>query len=292
MKNTSQVNVEINEHHRQVGKRGEEAADDAEFKDSVKAMDESGDVSYETIAPEEISKELRAALTPLVLEYFNSQDAEDYIENILEVDQSPQGRVAAVVLAIETSLEKRKKERAMVSKLLVHMSEGHIKENLIIKAFDALLISAEDLVLDVPEAPILLGHFIGRAIADEVLHPSFLSERKELGNQMARDIIKTASALVSMRHGMAYLDNIWGNSGVGPLSTLIESINICLKEYLTCCDLKEAQQALKELGVPQFHHEVVYEAVVMALEKTSDSDRRMKLLSTLLEDLAKYGVIS
>ena len=41
-----------------------------------------------------------------------------------------------------------------------------------------------------------------------------------------------------------------------------------LKEYLLSGDIAEAEHCLKELEVPHFHQEVVYEAIVVYLEST------------------------
>eukprot|EP00123_Amoebidium_parasiticum_P009214 comp19331_c0_seq1/m.22240 comp19331_c0_seq1/g.22240 ORF comp19331_c0_seq1/g.22240 comp19331_c0_seq1/m.22240 type:complete len:346 (-) comp19331_c0_seq1:631-1668(-) len=273
------------------GKSASVAAEEALLRDEDAGADVDADVEFETFVPEEIPKELRKALEPLVLEYFNSQDMDDFIENFLEVDKSAQGRVAAAAIAVEKALEARNKERELVSKLLVKMSEDAVKEALLVKAFDLLLASVDDLALDVPEAPTHLAHFIGRALSDEVLPPRFLAEHKDLSNPKADEIVRTANTLVNMRHGMAFLDNIWGHNS-GALTHLTENITSTLKEYLQSGDVKEAEKQLKDLGVPHFHHEVVYEAVVMALEKTSNSERRRELLSKLLQTLAKSFFIS
>jgi len=39
-----------------------------------------------------------------------------------------------------------------------------------------------------------------------------------------------------------------------------------LQEYLSSHDLAEARRCLTELDVPHFHHELVYDAIVYALE--------------------------
>ena len=44
--------------------------------------------------------------------------------------------------------------------------------------FEALLTSLPDLVLDCPEAPVILGNFLARAIADDCLPPKFLTSHK------------------------------------------------------------------------------------------------------------------
>ena len=56
------------------------------------------------------------------------------------------------------------------------------------------------------------------------------------------------------------LDNVWGvGGGVRPVKYLVKKIVLLLKEYLCSGDIEEATLCLKELEVPHFHHELVYE---------------------------------
>ena len=45
----------------------------------------------------------------------------------------------------------------------------------LISAMDQLLLNLPDLVLDTPEAPTILGNFIARAVADDILAPRYLN---------------------------------------------------------------------------------------------------------------------
>ncbi len=63
-----------------------------------------------------------------------------------------------------------------------------------------------------------------------------------------------------MKHGLVRLDNVWGvGGGVRPVKYLVKKIIMLLKEYLCCGDIAEATRCLRELEVPHFHHELVYE---------------------------------
>ena len=53
-------------------------------------------------------------------------------------------------------------------------------------AFDYLLKNLEDLVLDTPDAPTILGNFMARAIADDCIPPKFiLSYKGNVCSEMA-----------------------------------------------------------------------------------------------------------
>jgi len=67
-------------------------------------------------------------------------------------------------------------------------------------------------------------------------------------------------------------------------------MNLLLKEYLSSGDKEEAWRCLNELEVPHFHHELVYEAVVMVLEKSDVLCADM--ICSLLQYMAKIMVIT
>ncbi|XP_032169780.1 programmed cell death protein 4 isoform X2 [Mustela erminea] len=67
-------------------------------------------------------------------------------------------------------------------------------------------------------------------------------------------------------------------------------IDMLLKEYLLSGDISEAEHCLKELEVPHFHHELVYEAIVMVLESTGEST--FKMILDLLKSLWKSSTIT
>ena len=76
----------------------------------------------------------------------------------------------------------------------------------------------------------------------------------------SRFVCRKADTLLSMKHGMVRLDNVWGvGGGVRPVKYLVKKIVLLLKEYLCSGDIQEATLCLKELEVPHFHHELVYE---------------------------------
>ena len=119
-----------------------------------------------------------------------------------------------------------------------------------------------DLILDTPDACDALGNFLARAIADDCIPPKFLHSYKGHPDNTAESssALQKADTLLSMKHGMVRLDNVWGvGGGVRPVKYLVKKIVLLLKEYLCSGDIKEATRCLQELEVPHFHHELVYE---------------------------------
>lgn len=149
-----------------------------------------------------------------------------------------------------------------------------------------LLINLTDLILDIPEAPIWLGNFIARAVADDCIPPKYVTspDNADQLNQYALTAIKRADALLSLKQGWAHLDNIWGSAGpLRPVKNITKQMTLLLKEYLSSRDFEEAQRCLRALEVPHYHHELVYEAIVMSLESVSQQTE--EAMCTLLKQM-------
>lgn len=126
-----------------------------------------------------------------------------------------------------------------------------------------------------------------------------------------RACIEHASALLNMKQGMVRLDSVWGvTGGMRPVKYLVRQIQLLLREYLASGVRDEAERCLQvrhrpwfvrpstlndvfrlqELEVPHFHHELVYEAVMMAIE--DGAERTMDLICALLKALDASAVVT
>lgn len=78
-----------------------------------------------------------------------------------------------------------------------------------------------------------------------------------------RVALNRAETLLTMKHGLVRLDNVWGvGGGLRPVKYLTRQMNLLLQEYLSSGDLPEATRCLLQLEVPHFHHELVYEVIM------------------------------
>lgn len=76
-------------------------------------------------------------------------------------------------------MDHKPSHREMTSVLISDLFGHVINEHDISKAFENLLGNLPDLILDIPDAPTVLGNFIARAIADDCIPPKFLTTTKE-----------------------------------------------------------------------------------------------------------------
>ncbi|KAM8842991.1 programmed cell death protein 4a isoform 1-T1 [Synchiropus picturatus] len=250
-----------------------------------------GDTVYAKVVPELSEKELEKIVNPIVQEYFEHGDTKE-VEALLKGLNLGSQRYEFSSLAVSLSLEGKASHRELTSRLLSDLAVKVLSQNDMRRAFDKMLKELPDLILDTPEAPQMLGQFIARAIADHVLPMSFLDNYKgKVDCEHARVALDRAAVLLSMKRAMVRLDNVWGvGGGLRPVKHLVKEMNLLLKEFLVSGELPEAERCLKELEVPHFHHELVYEAVVMVLESKGDTVSHMMM--KLLQSFWKSGLIT
>jgi programmed cell death protein 4 len=250
--------------------------------------------TLKTMVPEMSEEDVNRAVEPLILEYFENNDASEVLYTLQEMlmNLGPR-RWMVVSILVELAMDHKPSHREMASVLISELYLKVISQRDIGKAFDYLLRQLPDLVLDTPDACEALGNFLARAIADDCIPPKFLHSYKGHPDNTAESkaALQKADTLLSMKHGLVRLDNVWGiGGGVRPVKYLVKKIVLLLKEYLCSGDIKEATRCLQELEVPHFHHELVYEAVVMVIE--SMHEKTDEAMCKLLQALFRSFVIT
>ncbi|ALC48570.1 Pdcd4 [Drosophila busckii] len=220
------------------------------------------------LSPEEFFK----LAEPIVLEYYEHGDTHEVALSFDEILQSPLREYITSIL-VEIALDHKDSQREMTSVLISDLYGRVITGKDIEKGFNMLLDNLPDLILDTPEAPVMLGNFMARAIADDCMPPKFVSRPEEHShcNEYAEQALRRADALLH-KQIWAHLDNVWGMGGpLRPVKTITKQMTLLLKEYLSSRDVAEAQRCLRALEVPHYHHELVYEAIVMTMESLSQT---------------------
>lgn len=251
----------------------------------------NGDIELKAVVPEVSDEEIKKKVEPIILEYFENGDTHEAILTVEE--QIPFNRRETLVeQLIEIAMDHKPSHREMTSVLISDLFPHTIKENDISKAFENLLANLPDLILDIPDAPTILGNFIARAIADDCIPPKFIVSLKQKSDDKDfQEAVSHADALLSMKHGLVRLDNVWGVGGaLRPVKALIRQMWLLLQEFLSSGDINEASRCLRLLEVPHFHHELVYEAIVMALE--ANSTVKEQQLCTLLKSFSDAILIT
>lgn len=223
-------------------------------------------------------------------EYFDHGDAQEVAASLEEFNiRNIKHEVVRVLIVV--ALEEKAANRELASILLSDLFGHVINYRDAMMGFDAVLSQLSELSLDTPNAPHIVGNFIARCVADDCLPPAFVTNHAEVTDQNTIAALKRAELLLSMKHGLARLDNVWGvGGGQRPVMFIISKMNLLLKEYLSSGDCEEAVRCLRELEVPHFHHELVYEAVVLVLEDGREETAVM--ICNLLRYMAVTTVIT
>ncbi|KAM5125507.1 programmed cell death protein 4-like [Mantella aurantiaca] len=250
-----------------------------------------GDTVYQKVVPELDEAGLQKTFHPMVQEYFEHGDTGEVVALLNELNLGSQ-RPGVPRLAVSLSLEGKASHRELTSRLLSDLLGKVLTEEDMARAFDRLLIDLPDLILDTPEAPQMLGQFVARAVADHALPLNFLERYKgRVDCEHARAALDRATILLRIKRDINRLDNVWGvGGGQRPVKHLIKEMNLLLQEFLSSGQISEAERCLQELEVPHFHHELVYEAVVMVLEGSAEG--HILMVVKLLKALYDSGLIT
>jgi len=237
------------------------------------------------------SAEFDKLATPIFLEYYNHVMTSEVAASLSELNIIHL-KHRVVYLAISLAMEKKGAQRELTSVLLSSLyGEKVLSESDFEFGYQALMNSLSDLKLDTPDAAVLLGQFMARSVADDCLRPCYIKEHLLHANSDAVVALQRAHRLLGMKHGIVRLDTIWGyGGGIRPVKMLVKEIVLLIKEYLSSNDFKEAERCIADLDVPHFHHEIVYEAVVIAIE--SGSPKVTSSMVGLLKHLHGDSLIS
>ncbi|XP_048464770.1 programmed cell death protein 4b [Rhincodon typus] len=246
---------------------------------------------YETVVLPLDEGVFQKTVTPIVQEYFEHGDTNEVLELLNNLNLGEM-KCTVPVLAVSLALEGKASHRELTSRLLSDLCGKVLTTNDVEKSFDMLLKDLPELALDTPGAPQLVGQFIARAVADEILSKSYVESYKgKVDCENARAALGRAAVLLSMKRGGLRLDNVWGTGGgQRPVEQLVQEIDMLLKEYQVSGDVAEAEHCLQELEVPHFHHELVYKAILMVLESTGETT--FKMILKLLKSLWESSVIT
>jgi len=214
-------------------------------------------------------------------EFFVHGDTAEIMRAVQEVG-APEYSYEFVKRAINMSFDKGDRERELTSQLLSISYPNFLSSSMIGKGFERLFEMIDEISKDAPAAKTMLATFLTRAVVDEILPPSFLSDAVVCN--LGGDIVVQAKILLSLHHGGAKLEKSWGPGDGRSVDELKIVLDQLLQEYLLSGDVEEAARCIFELGSPHFYHEVVKRTVVNSLDTSPEKQAQMsQLLAFLVE---------
>ncbi|GMI30457.1 hypothetical protein TeGR_g9113 [Tetraparma gracilis] len=231
--------------------------------------------------------EYKRQLSTSLLELFTSSDIPEALRSISELDCA-EYNYEVVKRAVSMSFDKGDREKELVSKLLSEAHPAVLSTDDVGKGFERVFENLEEYVLDAPAAYTLTASFLARAVVDELLPPSFLSD--PLVRSLGGPVIEAAVQLLTREHSAVRLEKVWGVDG-RPVAELKVAMDQLLKEYLLSRELDEALTCVLELNAPHFHHELIKRGVKTTLDST-DPDADASAMSALFKFLHSHDVLS
>ena len=250
---------------------------DEEYDGLVAKMDQGVSKKIFTLS------EFKGECKTTIMEYFDSADQSE-VECQLNQCGDPGLHSIFVKMLIQMAMDRNDREREMASSLLNDLVQGSVvSEEQLSLGFKKLLSSVEDMTLDIPDAPRFLTLFIGRAIVDEAVPPSFLSHSEQLKeNSLGIDIIHAARKLLAAKHSAERFTNCW--HGYSPKETsevLTKAFKTMIQEYMVSKNFNELLKCLRDVGMPHYHHEIVYQCILHMLEDPTTQESIHELLAKL-----------
>mmetsp|Transcript_6467 Transcript_6467/g.12394 ORF Transcript_6467/g.12394 Transcript_6467/m.12394 type:complete len:471 (+) Transcript_6467:85-1497(+) len=225
--------------------------------------------------------EFKIRLGAALREYFEEGDA-DELRTCVDEWECPEFKWVVVKKSVEMSFDRGDRERELVSRLLSSSYPSFLSTDAVGKGFERLFEHTDSYALDVPAAQGYMTAFLARAVVDEVLPPSFLTDPlvKSLGGGVVTDAVR----LLSREHCSVRLEKVWGPGDGRPVADLKVAMDQLLKEFLLSRELDEALCCVRELNSPHFHHELVKRGVKAAMDGSPGDGDAMAALFKFLSD--------
>ncbi|XP_028763956.1 uncharacterized protein LOC114722168 [Neltuma alba] len=230
--------------------------------------------------------EYKKKATIIVEEYFTTDDIVA-VKNELKELGTPYFSYYFVKKLVSMSMDRHDKEKEMAAVLLSSLYADTIDPSQVYKGFSKLVESADDLIVDIPDAVDVLALFLARAVVDDILPPAFLKKQMAYlpKDSKGLEVLKKAEKnyLAAPLHAEV-IERRWGGSKNMTVDDVKARINNLLIEYVTSGDKKEAFRCIKDLKVPFYHHEIVKRALIMAMERRQAEGPLLDLLKEAAEE--------
>lgn len=164
----------------------------------------------------------------IITEYFISDNMDEAIDALNDIDV-PQYIYEFIKKAVNMSFDKGDRERESVSKLFSYGYPDTFSSSSIGKGFERLFELIDEINKDVPVARDWLATYVARAVLDEIIPPSFLSDAVICN--LGGDIIVHSKAMLSRDHAGAKLEKSWG-PGDG---RLVDELKVSVDQLLQVC---------------------------------------------------------
>lgn len=221
---------------------------------------------------EEVKKALK--------EYFVSLAVDDTTSRVGELlADCPSEADELGVLAIRAALDRDKAAQDSVVNLLCGLSRSSVLDSsALIRCFEKLFCTWEDIAIDVPRAPEALLGILQGCVTAGVVDRVLLTKLPE--NLLNAGLAKAEPAFSEMLVSVA-----------SDLKEFKRQVASCLEEYFVSLTTDEVGTFLRELKMKPFHHEFVKKAITLSFSQSPAEAGRESVL-TLLSQLTASEILT
>jgi translation initiation factor 4G len=160
-----------------------------------------------------------------IKEYYSARDVNEVVLCVKDLN-SPSFHPSMVSLWVSDSFERKDTERDLLAKLLIDLVKSHggpLSQTQLIKGFEFVLSTLEDVVTDAPRAPEYLGRIFAKAITEHVASLKEIgqlirdggeesSSRLQIG--LSADILGSTLEVIQTEKGDSFLNEIQTSSNL------------------------------------------------------------------------------
>lgn len=170
------------------------------------SLDNQDNCEFIVITPPLTDEEIERHVTAAISEYYEHGDSNEVAYQLEEFNFDNK-EYQIIVIAVTLAFEHKSSHRELTSVLISDLYDRLLKMSDFEEGFKVLIKNLQDLVLDTPDAPIVLGNFIARCVADDCLPPCFITKLKNtLEDPLQLQAVEHAASLLNSRFSMLKLD--------------------------------------------------------------------------------------
>jgi hypothetical protein len=231
------------------------------------------------LPPEWTLKNFQEKVKPVLKEYFIAMDIEGTAVQVRELLSTCPSLDEFGVLAMRAALDAGDSGPPLVVKLIVNLHRSKVVDTpALVRSFEKLFCTWEDISLDVPRAPQALLAMLNSCVDGGAVKRSLLMKIPE--NLLNAGLQQAESEVSEMLMGVA-----------AELKTFKKDVTRCLEEYFVALNAAEVETFLTELNMQPYQHEFVKKAITLSFTQPNIETARNAVLE-LFSHLSRSGALS
>jgi len=237
----------------------------------------------EELPPNQSLQRFQEDAKSILKEYFVSLALDDTVVSVQELLAAcPSEADELGVVAMKIAVDREKDTSKAVVSLFDALSRSNVLDHsAIIRSFEKIFCTLEDLKIDCPHAEKGVLEIIEGCMEAGCVETKLLTKLPET---LLRAGVQDQGSQSDEFHAML-------STTISELKTFKHAAGRCIEEYFVTSNAEEVGTVLHELGMSTYHHEFVKKAVTMSFSQSSEVAGREAVLH-LLATLTSEGILT